>query len=131
MLFSVPSQHTIKVLPRYLPLTVPSGELAGYEALTKPKPLDLMIAPYLRDWRKNFDYVLVMNAGGIADLEKVAPGELMLMSHADIAALYRVTPSGAQPLDATTSTRSSGPPSVAPPTAVTSIKLDETPRAIR
>lgn len=132
MLFSVPSQHAIRVLPKYLPLSVPSGELAPYEALSNPTRIDYLVAPYLRDWQKNFDYVLVMNAGGITDLDKVAPGKLELLTQADIAALYRIKPLGENQLfDATTSTRSSGPPSVAPPTAVTSIKLDETPRSIK
>ncbi|MFZ1988693.1 MAG: hypothetical protein WAW96_02880, partial [Alphaproteobacteria bacterium] len=51
LLFSVPSQHTIKVLPRYLPLSVPSGELPDYEALTKLTPADLAMSPYLRNWQ--------------------------------------------------------------------------------
>jgi hypothetical protein len=131
LLFSVPSQHAIRVRPKYLPLTVPSGELPRYEALTNPTPVDYAFAPYLRDWQRNFDYVLVMNAGGIADLNKLAPKKLKLLTQADIAALYKVKPLKDQLFDATTSTRSSGPPSVAPPTAVTSIKLDETPRSIK
>ena len=132
LLFNVPSQHAIKVQPRYLPLSVQQGELPRYEALTSPTKADLSFAPYLRNWQKNFDYVLVMNAGGIANLSGIAPGKLALLTHADIAALYKVNaPETDQLFDPTTSTRSSGPPSVAPPTAVTSIKLDETPRSIR
>ncbi len=132
MLFSRASQHTIRVRRKYVPLSTRGGELPSYQTLTNPKPTDYVFAPYLRGWQKKFDYVLLMNAGGIADLNKIAPRRLTLLTHADIAALYKVKPAGGDQLfDATTSTRSRGPPSVAPPTAVTSIKLEETPRSIK
>jgi hypothetical protein len=39
-----------------------------------------------------FDYVLLMEAGGVADLDRLAAGRLTLLTQTDFAALFRVDP---------------------------------------
>ncbi len=48
--------------------------------------------PYLADWRSKFDYVLVMNAGGMPDAAHFLTETLTPLSLGGVAALYRVRP---------------------------------------
>jgi hypothetical protein len=71
---------------------VEGGELASVAALSDPSLIALN-APYVREWRTRFDYVLVLNAdyvdrhGGGERL----PAELVLVKDAGFAKLYRIT----------------------------------------
>jgi hypothetical protein len=47
-------------------------------------------APYLQDWRNNYDYVLLLNAGGAGNLDHFLPDVLRLVDAGDVAALYRI-----------------------------------------
>jgi len=47
-------------------------------------------APYLRDWQRNYDYVLMLNAGGAGDLSRYVPDRLSLIAASDVAALFRI-----------------------------------------
>ena len=70
---------------------VEGGELASVAALSDPSLISLN-APYVRAWRAQFDYVLVLNADYIDSYgggEKL-PSELTLVKDSGFAKLYRI-----------------------------------------
>ena len=94
MVFTNPSQRPLRVLPPYDALAQPAGYLPDYRMLdpaVEPPP-DLRRQPYLTDWQENFDYVLVLLAGGAGELPAFARERLELVTHTPMAALYRVRP---------------------------------------
>jgi hypothetical protein len=103
--FSDPTQQPIVTLPPYRASApdsaswgAPSYALLGAREL---EPLERTAYPYLREWWKKFDYVLVMNAGGMTGAEDFLPRCLEPLGAADVAALYRVraNPAVATPAD--------------------------------
>ena len=92
LLFADPAQQAIRVLPPYDRLAVKLGDPPDYRALLAdpPAPADLAGAPYLAGWQRNFDYVLVIDAGAASDLAAFLPDRLALVRQADIAALFTV-----------------------------------------
>jgi hypothetical protein len=96
LLFAEPAKQPIHALPPYRHLSIPEGWPPSYELLDKERPdevmdsEDLEEAPYLRGWERHYDYVLILNAGGVPDLRRVAPGKLDLIEANDMAALFRV-----------------------------------------
>ena len=47
-------------------------------------------APYLRHWPKNFDYLLVIDAGAIPNLARFMPDRLKLLNISHFCALFRI-----------------------------------------
>jgi len=92
LLFSRDGRQPISVLPAYRGLTAGEGLLHDYHLLATDQPGPAMTSdlPYLADWTRKFDYVLVMLAGGATDLETFRPDRLELLARSDIAALFRV-----------------------------------------
>jgi hypothetical protein len=90
--FAIPSQQPIQVQPTYRDASCPSGNVPSYTVLTGPSPpaAALALAPCLAHWRRDFDYVLVENAGGLADPATLLPADLELVQANPMAALYRV-----------------------------------------
>ena len=91
LMFADPTQQPLVVRAPYDRIAFPLGEPVDYRALLTPRPsaYALGLAPYLRDWRGDFDYVLLLDAGAI-DAAKVRPDAMRLVASSDIAALYRV-----------------------------------------
>ncbi len=93
-LFSDPSQQPIAVLPAYRDSTdsqaawgVPSYSLLENGA---NDPDVLRMHPYLADWPSKFDFVVVVNAGGVADRANFLPGRLALERSTEVVAVFRV-----------------------------------------
>ncbi len=96
LVFASPSQQPMvvrrayraSVAPRSLAL-VPDYMLLREGHLTRA---DQDAYPYLVQWRAKFDYVLVMQAGGMPDPAKFLPNQLTLLQATPIAALFQVQP---------------------------------------
>jgi hypothetical protein len=91
-LFAQLGVHPVEVNQPWKQLAfVEGGELASVTALSDPRLIALN-APYVREWRTQFDYVLVLNAdyidnyGGGGKL----PPELALVKDSGFAKLYRI-----------------------------------------
>lgn len=92
LIFADPNQHPLRVAPVYEPLSDPSGVppslyLLGLDAIPS---LTLDEFPYLADWRRRFDYVLVLNASQAGDLRGFLPDSLVPIRATPIAALFRI-----------------------------------------
>lgn len=82
------------VLPPYRQISQPAGQLPDYQRLGAPSLSEDLQAKftYLPNWQRNFDFVLLMDAGGAPDLEHFLPGRLHLAQATDMTALFRITP---------------------------------------
>ena len=91
-LFTVPGQQPLRVLPPWSEIAVTSSRVPDAHVLDGPLTTDALKAdPYLADWRRRFDYVLVI--GG--DLEDeggpfVPPPQLQLVAGDGYARLFRI-----------------------------------------
>ena len=96
LLFSDPSQQPIEVLPPYDRIAVHSGEVPEYTLLAKKEltASQRREFPYLEEWEHRFDFVLVLDAGGVPDIAHLLPGRLRLAHATDMAALFRIQPRG-------------------------------------
>jgi len=99
LLFTVAAKQPLSVRPPFDRISVPEGSppdwqslMVGYEAYLQLHAF--RPAPYLRDWQRNYDYVLLLNAGGARDLTCYLPDRLVLLDVTDVAALFRVRPPG-------------------------------------
>ncbi len=96
LLFAEPAKQPIQARIPYQDLSIPEGWPPSYELLDKERPDEVMDpddleeAPYLNRWDRKYDYVLILNAGGVPDLRQVAPTKLELINANDMAALFRV-----------------------------------------
>jgi hypothetical protein len=93
-LFADPTQQPIAVREPFRASTVTSAafgppryELLASGAQTLP---DQKRYPYLEDWPSRFDYVLVVNAGGMEDAAGFLPDRLETEAFNDLAALFRI-----------------------------------------
>lgn len=93
-LFADPTQQPIGVRRDYQGDTVSSAAWGppDYSLLmTSPRTAhDREMYPYLSGWQSKFDYVLVMNAGGMTEPRRFLPNRLKLMEFNDLAALFQV-----------------------------------------
>ena len=93
LLFSAVGKQPIVVLPPYRRISLPEGVLPDYHLLQHPIPYPgPAVAPYLWRWRSNFDYVLVLDAGGADWGAGFLPGKLAPLRRTDAGALFRVLP---------------------------------------
>lgn len=90
-LFSIPGQHTLKILPPWDEIAVGSSSVPSTYEFLWPSSFILQTDPYLRHWRSRFDYVLVFNADIKPPVQlSRLPDGLKLEKDAGYAKLYRV-----------------------------------------
>jgi hypothetical protein len=89
--FTDPGKQPLIVLPPYDKLVGRQGDLPNVNALVAPTFADtIRYGPYIAEWSRDFDYLLLMDAGGLPDPAALMPDRLDLLNHSDFAALYRV-----------------------------------------
>ena len=91
-LFTGLGKQPVVVNPAYAGVTAPEGELPDYHELSRDEPsvTALSDAPYLADWPRKFDYVLLVAAGAAGDVSELRPDRLELVEQTEFAALFRV-----------------------------------------
>lgn len=91
--FTARGKQPLMVLPPWSSIAVPEGNLSSTGVLSCPSWLEResVLAPYLSNWRKRFDYVLVMNANQPDKYVGYAlPGGLKLIGDKPFAQLYKI-----------------------------------------
>jgi hypothetical protein len=92
-LFTVAAKQPLLVRPPYDRIAVPEGQPPDWQSLVQGINVHPVTpAPYLADWQRHFDDVLLLNAGGAGDLSAFLPDKLRLVAARDVAALYRIVP---------------------------------------
>lgn len=90
-LFTAEAKQPLVMRPPYDRISVPEGQPPDWQSLVLGYDVHLVtLAPYLAHWQQNFDYVLLLEAGGAANLSGFLPDKLHLLVARDIAALYRI-----------------------------------------
>lgn len=89
-LFSDLTKQPIRVRAPYDALSVPTGAPPPFQALTAPSARQMRLTPYLAEWRRNFDYVLVLVDGSLKNPHDPLPGVLRPLVLTDIAGLYQI-----------------------------------------
>ena len=90
-IFTAAGKQPLRVLPPWTQLSVPEGGLPSVDDLDDPRVGTRSEYPYLEDWRRRFDYLLLVNAdlpNRNRAIEQV-PG-LSLVSDQGFARLYRI-----------------------------------------
>lgn len=92
-LFAERGKHVLRVLPPWDAIAVPEGVTAQVEYLSHYEPpvgeMDLL--RYLADWRRRFDFVLLLNTDQPSrEPEPPLPPELELVRNEGFARLYRI-----------------------------------------
>jgi hypothetical protein len=93
-LFSVPWEQPVRVLPPYDRLSIGVGDVPDYRLLklrSYPPPVRKAF-PYLPDWQKNFDYVLVLTSDAKVAPSRLERDSLTLVRQGVIASLFRIDP---------------------------------------
>jgi hypothetical protein len=92
LLFADPTQQPLAVRRPYDRIASPLGEPPDYRLLAKPEldRDDLVRVPYLGDWRADFDYILLIDAGRDSKYATFQQDELRLLYGSDEAALFRI-----------------------------------------
>ncbi|MBB6223470.1 hypothetical protein GGE66_004460 [Rhizobium leguminosarum] len=92
-LFTAKGKQPLSVLPPWSEIAVPEGNLVPISVLSCPDMMQQYrgYAPYLSDWRRRFDFILVANAD-IPDrhVGDLMPAGLMLIEDAGFAKLYAI-----------------------------------------
>lgn len=91
--FTARGKQPLMVLAPWSSIAVPEGNLSSTGVLSCPSWLEResVLAPYLSNWRKRFDYVLVMNANQPDKYVGYAlPGGLKLIGDKPFAQLYKI-----------------------------------------
>ncbi len=88
-IFTSAGKQPLRVRPAWADKAIPEGSVPMVDELDRQEPRRYY--PYLRDWRRQFDYVLLVNA----DMPNRGPGAesvpgLHLMADAGFARLYRI-----------------------------------------
>lgn len=90
-IFTAAGKQPLRVLPPWTDLAVPEGGIPRVDDLDDPRMAGQSEYAYLNDWRRRFDYLLLVNADlpnrGLA-IEQV-PG-ISLVSDQGFARLYRI-----------------------------------------
>ncbi len=90
LLFSARGKQPIEVRPPYDRIAMAEGWLPSWRELAAPTEAGRHVAPYLADWREDFDYLICLYAGRLADPAALDPGGLRLVHFTPVAALYQV-----------------------------------------
>ncbi|NKK65429.1 hypothetical protein GFL88_18200 [Rhizobium leguminosarum bv. viciae] len=92
-LFTAKGKQPLSVLPPWSEIAVPEGNLLSIGVLSCPAMMQEYrnFTPYLSDWRRRFDFILVANAD-IPDryVGTLMPAGLMLVEDAGFAKLYAI-----------------------------------------
>ena len=91
--FTARGKQPLVVRPPWASIAVPEGSLQSTGVLICPAWLEAeaIAAPFLRNWREHFDYVLVLNADQPDQYVGTAlPGGLQLTAESAFARLYKV-----------------------------------------
>jgi len=90
-LFTMPTQQPLALRPPYDRIGYPECQPPDWQSLAAGHSVHAVTpAPYLHDWQRNYDFVLLLNAGGAGDLRRFLPDRLALLAASDMAALYSI-----------------------------------------
>jgi hypothetical protein len=93
LLFTARGKQPLVLRPPYDRLDGKQGEPPDYHVLEHSiSAAELSTSPYLAHWTTDFDYVLLLDAGGAGDLQRYLPDRLRLLTSSDFAALLRIVP---------------------------------------
>lgn len=91
LLFTARGKQPLTLRSPYDRLGGHQGVPPDYHVLQHPiDAAEQAQAPYLAHWRRDFEYVLVLNAGGATHLRQYLPGRLHMLTRRDAAALFRI-----------------------------------------
>jgi hypothetical protein len=91
-IFAIDSQQPIRVLDPYRANLGAGAAPPDYHFLdARHLPNEeRQRFPFIANWTKRFDYLLVLNAEGAGDLDRFLPDKLELVDRKGVAALFRV-----------------------------------------
>lgn len=91
LLFTVASKQPLVVRPPYDAVAEGEGHLSDYICLSfAANDRVLSYFPSVRNWSTKFDYVLLIDADGVAHPSRLQPGRLRLLVRTHYADLFRV-----------------------------------------
>jgi hypothetical protein len=90
LLFTAPTKQPVKVNPPYDAISLPEGELPWAGGLGDLDPATLKWAPYLSEWQRKFDWVLVLNPQDAQEGYSLPFDQLERVSAGKVAVLYRI-----------------------------------------
>ena len=91
-IFTARGKQPLTVLPPWSDIAVPEGNLFSVSLLDCPDEISAFsgIAPYLKDWRHRFDFVLLVNADVKDRFGGAIPQGVKLAAETNFAKLYAV-----------------------------------------
>ena len=91
-IFTARGKQPLTVLPPWSDIAVPEGNLFSISLLDCPNEISAFsgIAPYLKDWRHRFDFVLLVNADVEDRFGGVVPQGVKLAAETSFAKLYAI-----------------------------------------
>ncbi|RKD74209.1 hypothetical protein BJ928_101559 [Rhizobium sp. WW_1] len=91
-IFTAKGKQPLTVLPPWSDIAVPEGNLFSISLLDCPDEIRAFsdIAPYLKDWRRRFDFVLLVNADVEDRFGGVVPQGVKLAAETPFAKLYAI-----------------------------------------
>jgi hypothetical protein len=91
-IFTARGKQPLTVLPPWSDIAVPEGNLFPIGLLDCPDEISAFsgIAPYLKDWRHRFDFVLLVNADAEDRFGGVVPQGVKLAAETPFAKLYAI-----------------------------------------
>jgi hypothetical protein len=88
ILYWAPGKQPIRVLPPWSEISFPESGLSASIRLVEPD----VESAYFRDWRRRFDYVLLLNADVGRGMDITTLPEISLVRDEGFARLYRIAP---------------------------------------
>jgi hypothetical protein len=91
-IFAQEYQQPISISEPYREVLAIRASPIDYAELTQSHWSDSILShfPFLPHWQDKFDFVLLLNAEGLPDLDRFVPDKLELINHQGIAALFRI-----------------------------------------
>jgi len=110
--FTAAGKQPLTVMPPWRDIAVPEGNLVSSGLLNCPAELKAFIevAPYLVDWRRRFDFLLVVNADMPDQYSDKLPDGLRLVADTRFAKLYAIDKAFMPAADGSSSQGCSPPP---------------------
>ena len=93
LVFSMHGKQPIRVLEPYKRISVPNGGRSPTFTTINSPPAKWLneIAPYIKQWRQDFDYALMLNADVLEDVRKErVPVGMTLVADEGFARLYKI-----------------------------------------